>query len=85
MLLCVPLIAKHMESVLTIVGLQDGSVLVQDVYQISLERPDSLWKVGRTPTDLGHGAAGCVMGDTLHAFGIGPSANELWKWKEASD
>ena len=74
-----------MESVLMVVGLYTESVVVQDVYQISLERPDSVWKVGRMPTDLGSGAAGCVMGDTLYAVGIGHAYNELWKWNEASD
>ena len=74
-----------MGSIFMIVGLDTGSLLVQDVYQISLERPDSVWKVGRTPTELGHGAAGCVMGDTLYAVGMGFSANQLWKWNASSD
>ena len=57
----------------------------QDVYQISLERPDSVRKVGSTPTWVDSEAAACVMGDTLYAVGIGRAYNELWKWNEACD
>ena len=68
-----------------VVGLQTGSTSHQDVYQISLERPDSVRKVGSTPTWVDQGAAACVMGDTLYAVGLGHGCNELWKWNEASD
>ena len=68
-----------------VVGLDADPTLHQDVYQISLERPDSVRKVGSTPTWVGVEAAACVMGDTLYAVGIGRGCNELWKWNEASD
>ena len=68
------------------VVVQDAQgVLVQDVYQISLESQDRIWNIGRTPTDQRYGAAACVMGNSLYAVGIGRAYNELWKWNVASD
>ena len=81
---CVLLI-ERMESVLMVVGLNTANGLVQHVLHISLEREDSVWEIGATPSYVGYGAAACVMDNTLYAVGIGHVGNELWKWNATSD
>ena len=79
------LLENTQRSVLMITGWDDCPTPHQDVYHISLERPDSVRKVGSTPTRVDMETAACVMGDTLYAVGLGRTYNELWKWNEASD
>ena len=74
------------DALLVVVGLSYGQGTVsQRVYHISLERPDSVGTIDSTPAWVGHGAAACVMGNTLYAVGIRQAHNELWKWNAASD
>ena len=85
MRLCSFLIETMMESVLMVVGLTADNGQDQTVYHISLELPDSVWNIGRTPADVNEGAAACVVGNTLCAVGIGHARNQLWKWNKAAD
>ena len=85
MRLCVFSIERKMENVLMIVGAHTGNTSVQEIYQISLERPDSVSTIDSTPAWVGLGAAACVMGNTLYAVGIGHASNELWKCNATSD
>ena len=83
--MCVFLIEKTVETVLMVFGLYTEKGLVQDVYQISLERPDSVSTINSTPSWADMGAAVSVVGNTLYALGIGRAHNELWKFNAASD
>ena len=65
------LIEKKFEDVLVLVGLYANNGLVQNVYHISIERPDSVSTIDSTPARVDDGAAACVMGNTLYAVGIG--------------
>ena len=73
------------ESLLVLVGLDEGLTTFQRVCHISLGRPDSVIMIDSTPARMDDGAAACVMGNTLYAVGIGLAHNELWKWNAASD
>ena len=73
------------ESVLMVVGLGTHDGPVQDVYHISLERPDRVRMIGETPAHVRYAAAVEVIDNTLYAVGIGLAFNELWKWNAASD
>ena len=74
-----------MESVLVIVGLSNDSGRNQDVYRISLDRPDSVKTIGTTPVHVAEESAGCVIENNMFAVGIGYNFGQVYKWNERSN
>src|SRR5437899_2144212 len=66
-------------------GLYKGPSTEQKIYQISLDKADTINVINSIPFLLDAVSAACVVCNVLYAVGIGFNYKELWKWSASRD
>jgi len=72
------------ENFAIVVGITDGTTIINDVLKINLHRPNEITTQEEIPTQMAMGAMAAVYDNTMYVAGIGDKYDEIWKYSLVS-